>query len=100
MIRAFHATNALRYRFLSYVGSRNIRIEEGSIDKLCQGSERRLAMASVLLARQENQCKQHTFDGTSQWILAKMTGSTRGRVNFFMNRFRTLGFIGHISTFN
>jgi CRP/FNR family cyclic AMP-dependent transcriptional regulator len=93
MIRALHAEPAFSDRFLSYMLSRNIRIEEDLIDQICQCSERRLARALLLLAGQGNQRKLHRFDGISQATLATMIGTTRSRVNLFMNKFRMLGFI-------
>jgi len=93
MIRALHADPALSYAFLSYMLSRNIRLEEDLIDQVSQCSERRLARALLLLAGNGNQRKQHSFAGISQGTLATMIGTTRSRVNFFMNKFRTLGFI-------
>jgi CRP/FNR family cyclic AMP-dependent transcriptional regulator len=98
MIRALHAEHALTYRFLSYMLSRNIRIEEDLIDQICQSSERRLARALLLLAGKGNQRKRHRFAGISQTTLAKMIGTTRSRVNFFMNKFRMLGFIKYHGT--
>ncbi len=93
MIRALRADHALSYAFLSYMLSRNIRLEEDLIDQVSQCSERRLARALLLLAGNGNQRKQHGFAGISQGTLATMIGTTRSRVNFFMNKFRTLGFI-------
>lgn len=93
MIRALHAEPALSDRFLSYMLSRNIRIEEDLIDQICQCAERRLARALLLLAGKGNQRKLYRFSGISQATLATMIGTTRARVNFFMNKFRMLGFI-------
>jgi CRP/FNR family cyclic AMP-dependent transcriptional regulator len=93
MIRALHADHVLSYRFLSYLLSRNIRLEEDLVDQVSHGSERRLARALLLLAGKGNQRKLHSFAGISQGILATMIGTTRSRVNFFMNKFRMLGFI-------
>ncbi len=93
MIRALHADPALSYAFLSYMLSRNIRLEDDLIDQVSQCSERRLARALLLLAGNGNQRKQHRFAGISQGTLATMIGTTRPRVNFFMNKFRKLGFI-------
>jgi CRP-like cAMP-binding protein len=93
LIRALHAEPALSDRFLSHMLSRNIRIEEDLIDQICQCSERRLARALLLLAGEGNQRKLHRFTGISQATLATMIGTTRSRVNFFMNKFRMLGFI-------
>jgi len=93
MIRALHTDQALSYAFLSYMLTRNIRLEEDLIDQVSQCSEKRLARALLLLAGEGNQRKQHSFAGISQGTLATMIGATRSRVNFFMNKFRKLGFI-------
>jgi CRP/FNR family transcriptional regulator, cyclic AMP receptor protein len=95
MIRALHDEPALSHRFLCYMLLRKIRVEEDLIDQLSQSSEKRLARALVLLAGKGNQSKLHGFAGISQETLATMIGTTRSRVNFFMNRFRKLGFIGY-----
>ena len=93
MIRALHADHALSYCFLSYLLSRNIRLEEDLIDQVSHCSERRLARALLLLARSGDRHKLSKFNGISQGTLATMIGTTRSRVNFFMNKFRKLGFI-------
>jgi CRP-like cAMP-binding protein len=93
MIRALYVNHALSYSFLSYMLSRNIRLEEDLIDQVSQCSERRLARALLLLAGNGNQRKLHRFAGITQGTLATMIGTTRARVNFFMNKFRMLGFI-------
>jgi CRP/FNR family cyclic AMP-dependent transcriptional regulator len=93
MIRALHADNALSYSFLSYLLSRNIRLEEDLVDQVSHSSERRLARALLLLAGPGNRRKRHRFSGISQGTLATMIGTTRPRVSFFMNKFRMLGFI-------
>jgi len=93
MIRALHTDHALSYCFLSYLLSRNIRLEEDFVDQVSQCSERRLARALLLLAGKGTQRKLHRFAGISQEILATMIGATRAHVNFFMNKFRKLGFI-------
>jgi CRP/FNR family transcriptional regulator, cyclic AMP receptor protein len=93
MIRALHADHALSCAFLSYLLSRNIRLEEDLIDQVSHCSERRLARALLLLAGSGNRRKLHRFSGISQGTLATMIGTTRPRVNFFMNKFRMLGFI-------
>jgi CRP/FNR family cyclic AMP-dependent transcriptional regulator len=94
MIRVLHAEHALSDRFLSYVLARNIRIEEDLIDQLFNSSEKRLARTLLLLARygKEDQ-PQKMLPKVSQEMLAEMVGTTRSRVNFFMNKFRKLGFI-------
>jgi CRP-like cAMP-binding protein len=94
MMRVLHAEHALSDRFVSYMLSRNIRIEEDLIDQLFNSSEKRLARTLLLLARygKENQ-PQKMLPKVSQEMLAEMIGTTRSRVNFFMNKFRKLGFI-------
>jgi CRP/FNR family cyclic AMP-dependent transcriptional regulator len=93
MIRAVHADHALSYTFLSYLLSRNIRLEEDLIDQVSHCTERRLARALLLLAGSRDRDRPHRFNGISQGTLATMIGTTRQHVNFFMNKFRRLGFI-------
>jgi CRP/FNR family cyclic AMP-dependent transcriptional regulator len=95
MIRALHDEPALSHRFLCYMVLRKTRIEEDLIDQLSQSSEKRLARALLLLAGKGNQSKLNGFAGISQGTLATMIGTTRSRVNAFMNKFRKLGFIGY-----
>jgi CRP-like cAMP-binding protein len=74
--------------------SRNIRIEEDLVDQLFNSSEKRLARALLLLARYgRDDATVRAIPRLSQEILAEMVGTTRSRVNFFMNKFRRLGFI-------
>jgi len=81
-------------RFLSHMLERNIRIEEDLVDQLFNSSEKRLARALLLLARYgERETPQRVLPRLSQELLAEMIGTTRSRVNFFMNKFRKLGFI-------
>jgi CRP/FNR family cyclic AMP-dependent transcriptional regulator len=94
MIRALKAEPALSHRFLCYMLLRNIRAEEDLIDQLSQSSEKRLARALLLLAGKGSQNKLR-FAGISQETLATMIGTTRSRVNFFMNKFRKRGLIGY-----
>ena len=93
MIRALHADHALSYAFLSYLLSRNIRLEEDLIDQVSHCSERRLARALLLLAGSGNRHNLHMLNGISQETLATMIGTARPRVNLFMNKFRKLGLI-------
>ena len=93
MIRALHTDHALSYCFLSYLLSRNIRLEEDFVDQVSECSERRLARALLLLAGKGSRRQLHKFAGISQATLATMIGATRAHVNFFMNKFRKLGFI-------
>jgi CRP/FNR family cyclic AMP-dependent transcriptional regulator len=94
MVRLLHEQSELSDRFLAYVLSRNIRIEEDLVDQLFNSSEKRLARALLLLARYgKDDVPVRTIPTLSQEILAEMVGTTRSRVNFFMNKFRKLGFI-------
>ena len=94
MMRVLHAEHALADRFMSYILSRNIRIEEDLIDQLFNSSEKRRPRALLLLARYGKESQpQKMLPKVSQQMLAEMIGTTRARVNFFMNKFRKLGFI-------
>jgi CRP/FNR family cyclic AMP-dependent transcriptional regulator len=94
MIRVLHSEHAFSDRFMAYMLSRNIRIEEDLIDQLFNSSEKRLARTLLLLARYGKQDQpQKMVPKVSQEMLAEMIGTTRSRVNFFMNKFRKLGFI-------
>jgi len=94
MVRVLHAEHALSDRFIAYMLSRNIRIEEDLIDQLFNSSEKRLARALLLLARYGKQEKPNrTLPRISQATLAGMVGTTRSRVNVFLNKFKRLGFI-------
>src|SRR6202171_3777304 len=94
MMRVLHAEHALSDRFMSYILSRNIRVEEDLIDQLFNSSEKRLARTLLLLARYGKEPQpEKMLPKVSQEMLAEMVGTTRTRVNFFMNKFRKLGFI-------
>jgi CRP/FNR family transcriptional regulator, cyclic AMP receptor protein len=94
LLRVLHAEHQLSDRFISYMLARNIRVEEDLIDQLFNSSERRLARALLLLARYgEQEQPDRILPKVSQETLASMVGTTRSRVNFFMNKFRKLGFI-------
>jgi CRP-like cAMP-binding protein len=93
MLRMLHAEPALADRFLSHMLARNIRIEEDLIDQLFNSSEKRLARALLLLARYGSDDLPLPLPKLSQETLAEMVGTTRSRINFFMNKFRDLGFI-------
>ena len=88
-----HDEPALAERFLTHMLARNIRIEEDLIDQLFNSSEKRLARALLLLARYGKVDQPLTLPKLSQETLAEIVGTTRSRVNFFMNKFRELGFI-------
>jgi len=94
MIRVLHDEHAFSDRFITYMLSRNIRIEEDLVNQLFNSSEKRLARTLLLLARYGTQDKpQRVLPKIPQETLAEMVGTTRSRVNFFMNKFRKLGFI-------
>src|SRR5271157_2809317 len=77
-----------------YLLSRNIRIEEDLVDQLFNSSEKRLARVLLLLANFGKEGKpEPVIAKISQEMLAEIVGTTRARINFFMNRFRKLGFI-------
>jgi CRP/FNR family cyclic AMP-dependent transcriptional regulator len=94
MIRALHAKRTLSEWFIKRVLSRNIQVEEDLIDQLFNSSEKRLARTLLLLAHYGKQDKPDKMvPDVSQEMLAEMIGTTRSRVNFFMNKFRKRGFI-------
>jgi CRP/FNR family cyclic AMP-dependent transcriptional regulator len=94
MVRQLHSQPAFADRFLRHMLTRNIRVEEDLIDQLFNSSEKRLARTLLLLARYGEPGATHrTLPKVSQETLAEMVGTTRSRVNFFMNKFRKLGFI-------
>jgi len=94
MARLLHTQHAMSDRFISHMLSRNLRIEEDLIDQLFNSSEKRLARALLLLARYGQQDKPlRVAPKVSQETLAEMIGTTRSRVNFFLNKFKRLGFI-------
>src|SRR5271157_4202670 len=89
MIRVLHAEHEFSDRFISFMLARNIRIEEDLVDQLFNSSEKRLARTLLLLARYGKEDKpQRVLPKISQEMLAEMVGTTRSRVNFFMNKFR------------
>ena len=94
MFKVLHAEHGLSDLFIKFMLARNIRIEADLVDQLFNSSEKRLARSLLLLARygKEDQ-PQGVLPKMSQETLAEMIGTTRSRVNFFMNKFRKLGFI-------
>jgi len=95
-VALIHEEPAFSTTFLSYVLSRNVRIEEDLVDQLFNSSEKRLARVLLLLAKFGREGKPETaIPKMSQETLAEMVGTTRSRVSFFMNRFRKLGFIDY-----
>jgi CRP/FNR family transcriptional regulator, cyclic AMP receptor protein len=94
MVRLLHQHHGMSDRFISHMLSRNIRIEEDLIDQLFNSSEKRLARALLLLARYGKQdTPARVVPTISQETLADMIGTTRSRVNFFLNKFKRLGLI-------
>ena len=94
MIRVLHEEHEFSDRFIAYMLARNIRVEEDLIDQLFNSSEKRLARTLLLLARYGAPGQpQKVLPKVSQEMLAEMIGTTRSRVNLFMNKFRKLGFI-------
>jgi CRP/FNR family transcriptional regulator, cyclic AMP receptor protein len=94
MVRMLHEHQAFSDRFLAHMLTRNIRIEEDLVDQLFNSSEKRLARTLLLLARYgKEDMTPRVLPKLSQETLAEMVGTTRSRVNFFMNKFRKLGLI-------
>jgi CRP/FNR family cyclic AMP-dependent transcriptional regulator len=94
MLRVLHEEHELSDRFINYMLAHNIRVEEDLVDQLFNSSEKRLARTLLLLARYGKQDQpDRSLPQVSQETLAEMIGTTRSRVNFFMNKFRKLGFI-------
>lgn len=96
MVRVLHEEHAFSDHFISYMLGRNIRIEEDLVDQLFNSTEKRLARTLLLLARYGAQSHpQKILAKVPQETLAAMIGTTRSRVNFFMTKFRKLGFIDY-----
>src|ERR1700683_2604824 len=94
MTRVLHAEHAFSDRFISYMLSSNIRIEEDLVDQLFNSTEKRLARTLLLLARYGKDDQPHNvLPKISQEMLAETIGTSRSRVNLFMNKFKKLGFI-------
>jgi CRP/FNR family cyclic AMP-dependent transcriptional regulator len=94
MIRTLHEQPQFSDRFIAHMLARNIRVEEALVDQLFNSSEKRLARTLLLLARYgREEATPRVLPHLSQETLAEMVGTTRSRVNFFMNKFRKLGFI-------
>ena len=94
MFRVLHAENTFSDLFITYMLQRNVRIEEDLIDQLFNSSEKRLARTLLLLARYgKHENPEWVLPKISQETLAEMVGTTRSRVNLFMNKFRKMGFI-------
>ena len=94
LTKVLHEQHELSDRFIAHLLSRNVRIEQDLVDQLFNSSEKRLARTLLLLARYGKQVKpRQVVAKISQETLSEMVGTTRSRVNFFMNKFKKLGFI-------
>ncbi len=93
MVEVLRRQPAFAERFLSHMLARNIRIEEDLVDQLFNSSEKRLARTLLLMARYGKEPEAVPIPSLSQETLAEIVGTTRSRINFFMNKFRDLGFI-------
>ena len=96
MARALHQEHAFSDIFVAHLLARNARVQEDLVDQLFNSSEKRLARILLLLAQFGKEKEpEKVIPKISQEVLAEMVGTTRARVNFFMNRFRKLGFIAY-----
>jgi CRP-like cAMP-binding protein len=94
MLRALHEEKEFAAEFIAYMLKRNLKVESDLVDQLFNSTEKRLARALLLLAHYGKEGKpEATVSAISQETLAELVGTTRSRVNFFMNKFRKLGFI-------
>jgi len=94
MMRALHQEHSFSDMFVAHLLARNARVQEDLVDQLFNSSEKRLARILLLLAQfGKEKAPEPVIPKISQEVLAEMVGTTRARVNFFMNRFRKLGFI-------
>jgi CRP-like cAMP-binding protein len=96
MTRTLHEQPTFSDRFIAHMLARNVRFEDDLVDQLFNSSEKRLARILLLLARYgSTDAKPRDLPKLSQETLAEMVGTTRSRVNYFMNKFRKLGFISY-----
>lgn len=94
MIRALHEEQDFADQFIAYMLKHNTRVESDLVDQLFNSTEKRLARALLLLAQYGKEGRPETvISAISQETLASMVGTTRSRINFFMNKFRKMGFI-------
>jgi CRP/FNR family cyclic AMP-dependent transcriptional regulator len=99
IVRTLHEEPEFSQLFLEHLLARTIRVEEDLVDQLFNSSEKRLARALLLLANFGKDGRpEPLITKVSQETLAEMIGTTRSRVNFFMNKFRKLGFISYNGT--
>lgn len=96
MVRMLHEQHSISKLFVHHLLSRNLRYEGDLVDQLFNSSEKRLARALLLLAHFGNESRTEIVQpGITQEHLAQMVGITRSRVSYFMNKFRSLGFIDY-----
>jgi CRP/FNR family transcriptional regulator, cyclic AMP receptor protein len=96
MVHVLHEQHSLSDMFVAYIVERHNRTQADLVDQLFNSSEKRLARALLLLARVGKEANtEKVIPQVSQETLAEMVGTTRSRVNFFMNKFRKLGFIDY-----
>ncbi len=96
MMHLLHSEHTFSDRFIAHMLTRNARLEADLVDQLFNSSEKRLARTLLLLARYGGGAQpQRVLPPMSQEALAEMVGTTRSRVNFFLNKFRKLGFIDY-----
>jgi CRP/FNR family transcriptional regulator, cyclic AMP receptor protein len=96
MVRTLHEERGFSDMFVGFMIERHNRTQADLVDQLFNSSEKRLARALLLLSRVGKEAKTETvIPQVSQETLAEMVGTTRSRVNFFMNKFRKLGFIDY-----
>ena len=96
MLRVLHEERRFSDFFVPYVLSRNVRTQEDLVDQLFNSSEQRLARTLLLLAHYGKEgAPESVVPEINQETLAGMVGTTRSRVNFFMNKFKKLGFIDY-----
>jgi CRP-like cAMP-binding protein len=93
MIRRLGTQHVLSERFIAHMLSRNIRLEADLIDQLFNSCEKRVARTLLLLAGYGERSQPHVVPPVSQEVIAEMVGTSRSRVNLFMNKFKRLGFI-------
>lgn len=93
MLRLIRRDPQFSYFFMSHLISRHVRIQEDLMDQLFNCSEKRLARALLLLAREGSPAPDPAIPPISQETLAEMVGTTRSRVSFFMNKFKKQGFL-------
>jgi CRP/FNR family transcriptional regulator, cyclic AMP receptor protein len=96
MLQTLHEEHGFSDIFVAYIVERHNRTQEDLVDQLFNSSEKRLARALLILGHFGKEGRsEEVIPGISQETLAEMIGTTRSRVNFFMNRFRKLGFIDY-----